>query len=217
MSKRHDVIGIKQVIRIEWMQKTTNLMLAGVDAKKIRKDLHDFLANKKGGGTQSERGGTSRTQVVNMLMNIWVTLDKQLLPFRDTSLEFLKKDSSMSLAIHWAMISATYPFWFNVAIVVGRLLSMQEHVTQTQIFKRLKEQYGDRETVSRYARYVVRAFIIWGALKDSKIRGCYERSKPTLSEKISLPLSSITPTRSPSPSKPNPISALFSLTHFEIA
>ena len=44
MSKRHDVIGIKQVIRIEWMQKTTNLMLAGVDAK-IR--FTRFLANKK--------------------------------------------------------------------------------------------------------------------------------------------------------------------------
>ena len=123
MSKRDDVIGIKQAIRLEWMQKTTNLMLAGVDAKKIREDLHEFLANKKGDGTESERGKTSRTQVVNMLMNIWVSLDKQLLPFRDTSLEILRKNPSMSLAVHWGMISATYPFWFNVALLVGRLLN----------------------------------------------------------------------------------------------
>lgn len=178
MSKRYDVIGIKQAIRLEWMQKTTNLMLAGVDAKKIREDLHEFLANKKGDGTESERGKTSRTQVVNMLMNIWVSLDKQLLPFRDASLEILRENPSLSLAVHWGMISATYPFWFNVALLVGRLLSMQEQVTQAQIFKRLKEQYGDRETVSRYARYVVRSFIFWGVLKDSKFKGCYELSKP---------------------------------------
>ncbi len=29
MGKRHESIGIKQVIRYEWMEKTTNMMLAG--------------------------------------------------------------------------------------------------------------------------------------------------------------------------------------------
>ena len=38
-----------------------------------------------------------------------------------------------------------------------------------------------------------------------------------MSENISLPLSSITPTLSPSPSKPKPISALFSFTALAIA
>ena len=37
-------------------------------------------------------------------------------------------------------------------------------------------------------------------------------NNPILSEKISLPLLSITPTLSPSPSKPKPISALLSFT-----
>ena len=45
MSKRHDVIGIKQVIRIEWMQKTTNLMLAGVDAKKFDAAFNGFAVD----------------------------------------------------------------------------------------------------------------------------------------------------------------------------
>ena len=42
-------------------------------------------------------------------------------------------------------------------------------------------------------------------------------NKPILSEKISLPLLSITPHLSPSPSKPKPISALLSLTALLIA
>lgn len=58
---------------------------------------------------------------------------------------------------------------------IGRLLALQDQVTQTQIINRLKEQYGDRQTVSRYARFVIRSFIAWGALKDSEAKGCYEK------------------------------------------
>ncbi|MFK5954383.1 MAG: hypothetical protein QM498_15125 [Desulfobacterium sp.] len=78
------------------------------------------------------------------------------------------------LPLHWAVISASYPFWFNVAKQVGRILNLQDKVTQRQIFDRLKEQYGDRETVSRNARYTVRSFVSWNALRDSKKKGCYE-------------------------------------------
>ena len=31
MGKRHEAIGIKQAIRLEWMQKATNLLLSGLD------------------------------------------------------------------------------------------------------------------------------------------------------------------------------------------
>ena len=45
---------------------------------------------------------------------------------------------------------------------------------------------------------------------------CFDKflaiNNPILSEKISFPVLSITPTRSPSPSKPKPISALLSFT-----
>jgi hypothetical protein len=76
------------------------------------------------------------------------------------------------------MISAAYPFWFNVARQTGRLLSLQEQVTQAQIVGRLKEKYGDRQTISRYTRYVIRSFVAWGVLKDSLAKGCYEKADP---------------------------------------
>lgn len=178
MSKRHEAIGIKQVIRIEWMQKATNLLLAGLDAKTIRQDMHEFLSGQKGNGSEGERGETSRTQVVNMLMKIWVSPEIELIPFRDALLAFLRDYTSTSLAVHWAMISAVYPFWFNVARQTGRLLALQDQVTQAQIINRTKEQYGDRQTVSRYARNVIRSFVAWGALKDSEAKGCYEKAAP---------------------------------------
>lgn len=177
MGKRHEAIGIKQAIRFEWMQKTANLLLAGLEAKTIRQELHEFLADRKGKGSEDKRSDQTRTFAVSNLMRILVSPDSELISFRDASLTLLQQNPSMALAVHWGMISTAYPFWFNVARQTGRLLALQDQVTQTQIIKRLKEQYGDRETVSRYARYVIRSFVLWGILKDSKTKGCYEKAE----------------------------------------
>jgi hypothetical protein len=113
------------------------------------------------------------------ILAAWFSPDKDLRPFRDDALALAKKLPSHEwLPLHWAIISACYPFWFNVAKQVGRLLNLQEQISQAQIFNRIKEQYGDRETVARNARYTVRSFIAWGALKDSKAKGCYEKAAP---------------------------------------
>lgn len=175
MGKRHEAIGIKQAIRFEWMQKAANLLLAGLDAKTIRQELHEFLADRKGSGSEGERSDQTRTFLVNNLMKIWVSPDPELVPFRDASLTFLRENPSMALAVHWGMISAVYPFWFNVARQTGRLLALQDQVTQTQIINRLKEQYGDRQTVFRYGRYVLRSFVAWGVLEEADSKGCYKK------------------------------------------
>jgi len=182
ISKRHEAIGIKQAIRFEWMQKATNLLLAGLDAKNIRQELHEFLTERKGNGSEGNRSVRTRTFLVNNLMKIWVSPDLELTPFRDASLAFLQENPSMALAVHWGMISAVYPFWFNTARQTGRLLALQDQVTRMQIINRLKEQYGDRQTVSRYAQYVTRSFVAWGVLQDSEAKGCYEKAAP-----ISIP------------------------------
>lgn len=178
MSKRHETIGIKQAIRFEWMQKAANLLLAGLDAKVIRQELHEFFADRKVSGSECEQSTQTRTFVVNNLMKIWISPDQELMPFRNASLEILQRNPSMAVPIHWGLISAVYPFWFNVARQTGRLLALQDQVTQTQIINRLKEQYGDRQTVSRYAKYVIRSFVAWGVLQDSEAKGCYEKSAP---------------------------------------
>jgi len=178
MGTRYEAIGIKQAIRFEWMQKAANLLLSGLDAQAIRQELHEFLADRKGNGSEGERSDQTRTFVVNNLMTIWVSPAYELIPFRDASLAFLRENPSMALVVHWGMISAVYPFWFNVARQTGRLLALQDQVTQPQIINRLKEQYGDRQTVSRYARFVIRSFVAWGALKDSEAKGCYEKADP---------------------------------------
>jgi len=53
------------------------------------------------------------------------------------------------------------------------LLALQDNVSASQIQRRIREQYGDRETVSRRVRYVIRGFVNWGVLTDTKQKGVY--------------------------------------------
>ncbi len=176
MSKRHEKIGIKQVIRLEWMDHVLNMLLAGMEPEAIRTELKDYLADKKQSGGTGERGEKTYLMAIGPL-SAWFDPEPELVDFRDHALMLASKLQQKEwLPLHWAILSAAYPFWFNVAKQTGRLLNLQEMITRDQIFNRLKEQYGDRETVSRNARYTVRSFVAWGVLKDTKSKGSYEKS-----------------------------------------
>ena len=177
MSKRHDKLGIKQTIQKHWMDHVVKMMLAGLSEKEIRAELDEFLANQKQSGGTGERGKKTYGMAISILAS-WFSPGKELIPFRDHALELIQNENPQKwLPYHWAVISASYPFWFNVARQVGRLFNLQDQVTQSQVFSRLKEQYGDRETVARNARYAIRSFVAWGVLRDSKVKGCYEQGK----------------------------------------
>jgi hypothetical protein len=74
------------------------------------------------------------------------------------------------------MTMAVYPFFGLVAGLVGRLLRLQGKVSAPQIQRRVSEQLGDRETVARCTRYVLRTFAAWGALDDTTEKGIYVSS-----------------------------------------
>ena len=177
---RHEKIGIKQVIRLEWMDKVLSMLLAGMSEAAIRQELDEYLSTQKQSGGQGERGKKTYGMAIGILSS-WFSPDNDLIPFRNDALKLARElPKDKWLPLHWAVISAAYPFWFNVARQVGRLLNLQNKITQKQVFNRLKEQYGDRETVARNARYTVRSFVAWGVLKDADVKGCYERGKSFL-------------------------------------
>ncbi len=174
MSKRYDRLGIKQTIQKHWMDYVVKMMLAGLSKKEIRAELDEFLAREK-----PYTGNTPKTHsFIKSMLSSWYSPDKDLIDFRDHSFELIRHEPPQNwIPYHWAVISASYPFWFNVAMQVGRLLNLQDKITKQQISIRLREIYGDRESVWHYAQYVIRSFIAWGVLADSKVKGCYEQSK----------------------------------------
>ncbi len=168
-------IGFKQVIQRDWIQKTIQIYLSGMKTKDIKIALQDYILQKPL-QTNDIRSKGSVSSAVTMLMHIWIEPNISILPVRDDALQCLRNNSNEEIIVDWIMLSLSYPFWFQVSKQVGKLLKFQEFITQKQLVLRLKEVYGDRETISRNARYALRTLISWGLLIDSKKKkGCYEK------------------------------------------
>lgn len=177
MNGRKAQIGFSQRIRLEWFEQTANLTLAGNDKATINDSLQDLLKDKVSVGGKSVRG--NREKVITILLKTWLTVPRELVDLRDEGLEILqgfpRKDR---IAIHWGMALAAYPFWGAVAGHTGRLLRLQGTAAAAHVQRRVKEDYGERETASRATRRVLRSFIDWGVLKETGDKGVYGQGDP---------------------------------------
>jgi len=171
-SERFSQVGIDRFVRLVWFEKTSSLILAGNTAKDVKAILQQDLSGAFRSSRTDVRGSLDKT--ITILMKVWLAVPAELEPIRTSGLELLQRIPRQDhIAIHWGMVMAVYPFWAGVATQVGRLLKLQSSVTAAQVQRRVREQYGERETVSRRARYALRSFVDWGALQETEKKGIY--------------------------------------------
>ena len=176
MNNRQKQIGVDRFIRLKWLECTSNLVLAGNDENAVKDELERVLTTAFPSSSPSKRGSLSKT--VTILLKTWLRVHRDIYSLRDTGLELLQSVAKTDhYAIHWGMIMAAYPFWGAVAGQTGRLLRIQENVAASQIQRRLREQYGERETVSRTAQRVIQSFVDWGVLGQTKEKGIYNQGR----------------------------------------
>lgn len=176
MTRRTDQIGFSQRVRLEWLEQTANLVLAGNDKAAVNEALQELLKDKVSVGGQAERG--NREKIITILLKTWLCVPNELVVLRVEGLELLKHvPRTDHLAIHWGMVMAVYPFWAGVAVQVGRLLRLQGSAAAAHIQRRVREQYGERETVSRAARRILRSYLDWGVLTETDTDGVYRAGK----------------------------------------
>lgn len=176
MTGRATQVGLSQRIRLEWMEQTANLLLAGNDEAVINDSLQHLLRDKVSVGGESVRG--NREKVVTILLKTWITVPCELEKLRDEGLNILQSLAREDrIVVHWGMTLAAYPFWGAVAAHAGRLLRLQGTAAAAHVQRRVREEYGERETVSRAARRVLRSFIDWGVLNETRNKGVYVPGK----------------------------------------
>ena len=185
MNGRENQIGFSQRIRLEWFEQTANLLLAGNDKDQINDSLQHLLRDRVSVGGESVRG--SREKVITILLKTWINVPRELEKLRDDGLQMLRSVAREDrIAVHWGMTLAVYPFWGAVAAHAGRLLRLQGTAAAAHVQRRVREEYGERETVSRAARRVLRSFIDWGVLSETCDKGVYVQGKQFLVEEPKL-------------------------------
>lgn len=175
MTREHQ-IGFSQRIRLEWLEYAANLVLAGNPRDEVVVALGQHLKETLSVGSEAERG--TRNKAITILMKVWVNVPPQLVALRDAGLAFLRhSNANERMLVHWCMCAAVYPFFGTVAGVTGRVLRLQGDVGAAQVQRRLREQYGQRETVARAARRILRLFVDWGVLLESDRHGLYRSAE----------------------------------------
>jgi hypothetical protein len=165
-------IGYNRTVKLAWLEAAAGLAAAGKSDSDIYQALREMLKDQLSLESNAKRG--SREKTITLLLKTWVRVPGELSAFRQRALNLFKtQPTSNHIILHWAMSFATYPFCKIVAEVLGRALILQGTAVAAQVQRRVRELLGERETVSRSTRYVIRAFQDWGVIESSGRQGIY--------------------------------------------
>lgn len=163
-------IGLDRPIHIEWLDAVAGRLAASATAKEARDYAWHLLEGVVAGKTaQSARGKT-----LTVLSRVWLTVPAAAEALRDSAVPLIGRASADErLAIHWAMMSAAYPFFVDIAANAGKLIGINGEFSLSQLTRRLIDVWGDRSTLRPAAQRTVRSMVQWGVLRDAKRPGQY--------------------------------------------
>lgn len=168
MTKRP--IGFDRQINLEWLDAVAAQVAAGATPAQVRQFIHHLLDGVLANG----KSGSALTKTTTVLAHIWSQVPPAARALRDRTTRLLPHlPPEERLALHWAMATATYPFFADVAEAIGRLSNLQGDVSQASLIRRLAEKWGDRSLMPQAARKVIRSMVQWGVLKDTDQPGVY--------------------------------------------
>lgn len=181
MSSR--VVGFDREVRRKWLDETARLACAGLSEKEIKQELDVVLEGYLSGSstTRSAKGKT-----VTVLTRLWVRHPESTTTFREEALTFNQKYGVNSVILHWGLALAAYPFFHDTTENIGRLLSLQTTFSATQLQRRMREKYGERETVYRATNRLVQSISEWGVIQETSTKRTFEIKTPILIDDPSL-------------------------------
>ncbi len=163
-------IGFSQLIKPAWLDMTVQQKLEGHSPKLIRAKLDQFLSDQISVGSTAK--GNTRQKTVSILSKMWLNVPKPIESFRNDGLILFKRmPKNTQIAVYWGMAMASYPFFATSAEIVGRLLRLQNEISTAQLQKRITEKMGERETIKRAVRQLIRTWVEWGILKPTDKKG----------------------------------------------
>lgn len=136
------MVGLSRAIKVEWLNKTVDLVNEGMAPENIKEALNDYI------GFDIKSPDNIR-KAREILMNIWVYPfeDDRANSIREQALEALKNGNNDKLVMHWCMLLLSYPVFVDVTGIIGKISYMQDSFSLAWLKDKMFEEWGERATL----------------------------------------------------------------------
>lgn len=164
-------IGFNRHLEMDWLVQTASWSANGVHGQALKNKIDVLLA-------PSFDSKVAQDKTRNLLFGIWDSESKSVpKAFHADACRLLIEHSEVNIAIHWGMMLAKYPFFYNVTAQIGKMAKHEGLFIYKQLELRITEVYGDTSTIKRCIQFVVRTLINLALLSNPK-QGVYQLRKP---------------------------------------
>ena len=175
-------IVFRRKVRAIWLEQGLALAAQGLPWNDAKPALVEPVAAEN-------PGAETIRKVLEHIRRIWFEPPDNCIALRSAALTLFRANDSPATRtlLNWGMPIAAYPFVGSVGENLGRLLKLQHEAHRADIQRRLREQHGDRDFVSRITRYDVSSFLDWGIIAEANKSGVYlpgKRVQPRNAEQL---------------------------------
>lgn len=175
-------VGISHRLKRAWLDDLLDRLAQTTDEKELRAFVDQRLRDEL-------PGKDARAKASGILLRIWSGVEPKNRAFRDRAIALLPHISGQErIWLHWGMMALAYPFFRDLAEVIGRILTLQDDITNAQVQSRLKTAWGDRETSKEAAGKLITSMVDWEVLRATKTRGHFLLSRKMTTSVTNLQL-----------------------------
>ena len=156
------MVGLSRAIKLEWLDKTVDLILEGLSPEEIKSALNDYISFEINSPDNIRK---SR----DILLNLWVRpfADGASNHIRDLAISALRSGNADRMAFHWCMLLLYYPVFVDVTGTIGKLSSMQDSFSLAWLKEKIYEQWGERTTLIHSLDKIMQTIRQLGAVSSS--------------------------------------------------
>ena len=156
------MVGLSRSIKLEWLNKTVELILEEKSDAQIKEELNEYLSFEISSPTNLRK-------TREILMTVWVRTPDEFSELRQQAISAFKDEKSNRLAIHWSMMLIAYPVFSDVCGLIGKLTNIQDTFTAAWLKDKLFELWGERTTLLHSSDKILQTLKYIGAIENEKV------------------------------------------------
>ena len=172
------MVGLSRAIKQEWLDKTVELISQIKNEQEIKEKLDEYLSFEI-------KSPTNLRKTREILLNIWFRSSVTSATIWNEAVTALEKDTANRLAINWSMILFSYPVFFDVCDLIGKINMMQDTFTTSWLKEKLLSIWGGRTTLYHSTDKILQTLKNLGAIENVKM-GTYRICKYQLTDNDTL-------------------------------